>query len=197
MIFDLTQTSSALNFILGWAAGFLIVFWISLVFWTVRDIRSRTGSVAARFLAALLVLFFFLPGLLIYLILRPRRTLEDEYQQTLEEEALLQSVEEAPDCPGCGRRIREDWLICPGCHTKLRKVCENCGRLMDLPWNMCPYCATPTADLRTRGEDGFADLPSSMEINIDDALVNFDIMKSQERDIADRSKPGFDETTLT
>mgnify|MGYP003381496260 CR=1 FL=1 len=34
-----------------------------------------------------------------------------EFQQTLEEEALLQSIEDNPLCPGCGRRVREDWLL--------------------------------------------------------------------------------------
>ncbi len=51
----------------------------------------------------------------------PPRTLEEEYQRTLEEEALLQSIEDQAVCPGCERRIREDWIVCPTCQTKLRK----------------------------------------------------------------------------
>jgi RNA polymerase subunit RPABC4/transcription elongation factor Spt4 len=85
---------------------------------------------------------------LIYLILRPAHTLEDEYQQTLEEEALLQAIEESPLCPGCGRRIKDSWSVCPNCHTKLRKNCHNCGKLMELPWNICPHCGTPAPGMR-------------------------------------------------
>ena len=86
--------------------------------------------------------------MLIYVILRPGSTLEQEYQQTLEEEALLQSIEDLPACAGCGRRVREDWVVCPNCYTRLKKACTECGRLMDLPWNLCPYCATPVPGAR-------------------------------------------------
>ena len=85
----------------------------------------------------------FLPGIVIYLILRPSQTLEDEYQYMLEEESLLQSIEERPVCPGCARQVDEKWLVCPNCHTKLKKVCSHCGKLMKLPWSLCPYCGTP------------------------------------------------------
>ncbi|MFH2039163.1 MAG: zinc ribbon domain-containing protein [Chloroflexota bacterium] len=90
-----------------------------------------------------------LPGFLIYLVLRPQSTLEEEYQKTLEEEALLQAIEDQPVCPGCERQISSDWQICPNCQTKLRKPCQKCGKLMELPWNICPYCATPEYGLRT------------------------------------------------
>ncbi len=177
MNFDPAQIGNYLYILAAWGAGFVLLLWLSVVVWTFQDVRRRTGSFLARFLATLFVLLFFLAGLVIYLILRPRHTLEEEYQQTLEEEALLQSIEDTPECPGCGRRIREDWVLCPSCHTKLRKTCAQCGRLMDLPWNICPYCATPTAEIRQQDEDSGQDLSSSLEINIDDALVNFDIIE--------------------
>ncbi|HHY87457.1 MAG TPA: zinc ribbon domain-containing protein [Chloroflexi bacterium] len=123
--------------------AFTAVLWISLVVWTYRDARSRTRDPLARILAVLVVTALFLPGLLIYLLLRPARTLEEEYQRTLEEETLLQVVEDAALCPGCSRRVQPDWLVCPGCHTLLKKTCAKCGRLLELPWDICPYCATP------------------------------------------------------
>jgi RNA polymerase subunit RPABC4/transcription elongation factor Spt4 len=89
-----------------------------------------------------------LPGVLVYLILRPPRTLEEEYQRTLEEEALLQALEDLPLCPGCERRVKEDWQVCPNCHTKLKKTCHNCAKFMELPWNICPYCGTPAPGMR-------------------------------------------------
>ncbi len=51
-------------------------------------------------------------------------------------------------CPGCGRHAKEDWVVCPNCHTKLKKPCHKCDRLMELPWNLCPYCGTPTPGMR-------------------------------------------------
>src|SRR3972149_3298815 len=105
----------------------------------------------ALILTVVVVAVLFLPGIVIYLILRPPRTLDEEYQQTLEEEALLQAIEEVTLCPGCNRRVKENWTVCPSCHTKLKKSCLNCGKLMELGWNLCPYCATPTPGMRREG----------------------------------------------
>jgi RNA polymerase subunit RPABC4/transcription elongation factor Spt4 len=60
----------------------------------------------------------------------------------------LQSIEDQTVCPGCERRIRDDWQVCPNCQTKLKKPCYHCGRLMELPWNICPYCGTPAPGMR-------------------------------------------------
>ncbi len=133
----------------GFGAAFLAALWLSLIFWVFRDIRSRSRDPFMRFLAVIIAVLLFLPGILIYLILRPARTLEEEYQRTLEEEALLQTVEDAPVCPGCNRRVQLDWVACPNCHTRLKKVCEHCGRTIELPWNLCPYCGTPVPGMRT------------------------------------------------
>lgn len=143
--------SSLSNFVLvatGFAAAFLAALWVSLLIWTYRDIRRRAKDPLVHILSVLVVAVLFLPGVLIYLILRPGRTLEEEYQQTLEEEALLQSIEDLSVCPGCGRRARENWIVCPSCHTKLKKPCQECGQLLELSWNLCPYCAAPAPGAR-------------------------------------------------
>jgi RNA polymerase subunit RPABC4/transcription elongation factor Spt4 len=139
------------NFVLilaAWGGAFLAALWLSLILWAYRDIRHRSRDALARILSVLVVAVLFLPGIVIYLILRPPRTLEEEYQHTLEEEALLQAIEESSLCPGCSRRIRENWIICPNCHTRLKKNCHECGKLMELPWNLCPYCGTPAPGMR-------------------------------------------------
>jgi RNA polymerase subunit RPABC4/transcription elongation factor Spt4 len=148
MNFDPAALSDFFLIMTAWAAAFMVALWLSLVFWTYRDVKARARDPLSRILAVLVVAVLFLPGILIYLILRPAHTLEDEYQQTLEEEALLQAIEETPLCPGCGRRIKDNWSICPNCHTKLRKNCYHCGKLMELPWNICPYCGTPAPGMR-------------------------------------------------
>ena len=148
MILDPSFLSNFLLVATAFGAAFVAALWLSLIIWTFRDIRSRARDPLVQILAALVVAVLFLPGILIYLILRPGRTLEEEFQHTLEEEALLQSIEENQACPGCGRRIREDWQACPNCHTRLKKACHHCGRLMELAWNLCPYCATPAPGMR-------------------------------------------------
>jgi RNA polymerase subunit RPABC4/transcription elongation factor Spt4 len=138
--------SSLNNFLLIAAAlggAFLAALWLSLMVWTYRDIKNRVKDPLVRILAVLVVAVLFLPGIVVYLILRPPQTMEDEYQHMLEEEALLQAIEERSACPGCGRHTAEDWIVCPNCYTKLMKPCQSCGRLMKLPWSLCPYCGTP------------------------------------------------------
>ncbi|WP_299026420.1 zinc ribbon domain-containing protein [uncultured Thermanaerothrix sp.] len=139
------------NFILiltGFAAAFMAALWLSLIFWTYRDIRQRTRDPLVHILATLVAAVLFLPGVLVYLILRPTYTLEEEYQRSLEEEALLQTLEDVLQCPGCGRKVAADWLVCPSCYTRLRKRCHQCGRLMELAWNICPYCGTAVPGAR-------------------------------------------------
>ena len=145
---DPTSLSNFMQILAAWGGAFIAALWLSLVIWTYRDIRRRARDPLSRLLAVLVVVVLFLPGIVIYLILRPARTLEDEYQHTLEEEALLQSIEESALCPGCSRRIKDNWMVCPNCHTKLKKNCHQCGKLMELPWNLCPYCGAPEPGMR-------------------------------------------------
>jgi RNA polymerase subunit RPABC4/transcription elongation factor Spt4 len=148
MVLDPIILNSLAQVAAAFAAAFIAALWLSLIFWTYRDISRRSRDILLRILAALVVTVLFLPGILIYLILRPQNTLEQEYQQTLEEEALLQTIEDTPLCPGCGRKIEKDWAVCPTCHTRLKKNCHECGKLMELAWNLCPYCGTPEPGMR-------------------------------------------------
>jgi RNA polymerase subunit RPABC4/transcription elongation factor Spt4 len=127
--------------ILGFA--YLAAFWISLDIWTIQDIRARSRDGFTRFLAALLVVLFFLPGWFLYLLWRPRATLEEKYRQSLEEEWLLHNIPNRETCPGCGRVVQDDWLLCPACQTPLKRSCAGCSRPLELAWEVCPYCATP------------------------------------------------------
>ncbi len=145
---NLSSATTAFQYLTALFGAFLAALWLSLIFWTYRDIRSRTQDALVQILAALTTGVMGPFGLVIYLILRPSQTIDQAYQHTLEEEALLTEIEEQPICPGCGNRTRADWQLCPNCHTHLRKGCENCGRLLELSWQICPYCGTPVAGVR-------------------------------------------------
>jgi RNA polymerase subunit RPABC4/transcription elongation factor Spt4 len=124
----------------------LLALWLSGVVWVFRDMRARARDPLGRLLAALLALALPLAGLLIYLILRPRATLAEAYTRALEEEALLQSIEERPRCPGCARVTDANWLLCPTCHARLKKACPDCNSLMELNWTLCPFCGNRQID---------------------------------------------------
>ncbi len=124
----------------------LAALWLSLVIWTFRDMRLRSRDPFAQILAALVVAALPGMGLLIYVILRPPETLAEAYERALEEEALLQEIEERPACPGCSRTVEANWMLCPHCHTRLKKVCPDCNSLMELQWNLCPFCGNRQID---------------------------------------------------
>lgn len=131
------------QFLLAVGVAYLIAVWFAIIAWTFRDIESRSRSVFTQVFSTLLVVLFFIPGLLLYLILRPKETLDQTFQRALEEEYLLQDLDDLPLCVGCQRAVDPEFIICPHCQTRLRGPCPACSRLIDLRWSVCPYCAVP------------------------------------------------------
>ena len=131
------------QFLLAIGIAYLVALWFALVAWTFRDIEARSRSVFTQVFSTLLVVLFFVPGLLLYLILRPKETLDQAFQRALEEEYLLQDLDDLPLCPGCQRTVDPEFVLCPHCQTALRGPCPACSRLIDLRWDVCPYCSVP------------------------------------------------------
>ncbi len=69
-------------------------FWVAFTIWTYNDMKARSRDPLAKIAACLLVAVLSVFGLIIYVMLRPRETLSDAYERSLEEEALLQEIEE-------------------------------------------------------------------------------------------------------
>ncbi len=128
--------------LIGCSIAFFVIFSLSIVIWTFRDIRSRTQDFLTQILATVLVAVFNIGGLFIYMILRPRQTLAEIYERQLEEESLLAEMTERQTCTNCHARIEGDFQVCPSCGQKLKRPCPKCERLLELRWTFCPYCAT-------------------------------------------------------
>ena len=120
--------------------AYTAVFQLGLAAWTYVDIRSRSESLFVQLLSTLLVLLVGLPGFLVYYLLRPHEKIAEADARALEREYILHDFEQRPLCPPCQRGSEGDFLLCPYCHTPLKKKCPACGRLMDLTWQVCPYC---------------------------------------------------------
>ena len=114
--------------------------WGGMVIWAFRDMRARSRDILAQILGTVLVAVLPIVGFMVYLMLRPQETLADTYERSLEQEALLQAIEEPEVCPGCGQRVRGEYLFCPSCHTRLKRPCPSCNQAMHLRWALCPYC---------------------------------------------------------
>jgi len=141
---QLGQYISIALFVLG---AYLLALYVGLIVWTFRDIHGRTRDVLGQIMATLLVAVFTLPGLLVYMLLRPHETLAERHERDLAEEAILQDLEEQRVCPQCRRRVEPDFVVCPTCHHQLRIPCDVCGRLLQPDWDICPYCGTKRAPL--------------------------------------------------
>src|SRR4030067_110946 len=65
-----------------------LLLWLSIIVWVYRDIRDRTRDLALQVLAVFVVLMFFpgfnIPGLALYLMLRPQEALEEGYARAVE-----------------------------------------------------------------------------------------------------------------
>lgn len=120
--------------------AYLLTLWVALVLWTVRDVQSRTRDQSTQVLCVALVAAFFIPGLLLYMALRPQETLTDSYNRQLEQEAFLQELEKQGRCSGCRRFVRDDFAVCPHCRTALKEACTACSRSLDPGWAICPFC---------------------------------------------------------
>jgi hypothetical protein len=123
-----------------------LLLWLSIIVWVYRDIRDRTRDVGLQVLAVFVVMMFFpgfnIPGLALYLMLRPRDTLEEAYARSLEEEALLREIGDEGLCPSCRRFADKNWRTCPFCQTQLKDVCSQCEQLLSFNWVACPFCGT-------------------------------------------------------
>ena len=124
----------------------LLLLWLSVIVWIYRDIRERTRDLGLQVLAVFVGIMFFpgfnIPGVALYLMLRPRDTLEEAYARSLEEEALLRELGDEGACPSCRRLTDKEFHFCPSCQTQLKDQCAKCERLLSFSWVACPYCNT-------------------------------------------------------
>src|SRR3989304_6995587 len=111
--------------LLGLLGGvWLFLLWLAIIVWVYRDIRERPRDMALQVLAVFVVLMFFpglnIPGLALYLMLRPRETLEEAYARSLEEEALLREIGDEGMCPSCRRFVERGWRVGPLCQPQVK-----------------------------------------------------------------------------
>ncbi len=152
----LTNLRPIVNIIAVLVGSYLLLLWAASVLWTYRDIRMRSDDISVQVLAVGLTLCLPFAGIPIHLILRPRMTLAERYERSLEEEYLRRDIEEKYVCPSCQRPIEADFIICPHCYTNLRRRCPSCNRVVDLTWSICPYCSyNGPASFPTQGQPGY------------------------------------------
>jgi hypothetical protein len=130
-------------------AAYVAVLWIALCYWTFLDARRRSSSLAIQIAAPMLVISFFIPGLLVYLLVRPRTTIAERSEARLQ---LALALEYAGQCPNCRGHVREDYILCPACSFTLRSSCGRCSHALERTWSQCPYCGLVSENANERAK---------------------------------------------
>ncbi len=124
---------------------YLLLLWAASVLWVYRDIRSRSTDTIAQAVGVAVVALMPMFGLALYLVLRPRETLDEAYEHELEREAIRSELHVLSPCSNCRRPVERDFVVCPYCRTTVREACGNCRELLAMDWRHCPYCGTSRA----------------------------------------------------
>lgn len=115
-------------------------FWLIVVWWVWVDSGERSKSVLFRLICLVIALLPIL-GLIIYLIVRPKSTLEEIYWADQERRYLKFETLELGDCHKCGYQLQPGFIACPNCGLSLKNKCESCGAYLNKEWKTCPYCS--------------------------------------------------------
>jgi hypothetical protein len=143
--------SSGLNLVVDLLILFVVVLYLSLIYWTYADARRRIVDPMLVGCATAASLFPFV-GTIVYMILRPPEYIEDVRERELEMQAAELRLHELDYslCPHCDYRIEKDFVRCPSCLRKLKERCVSCSRPLDQAWTICPYCETEVASTPAR-----------------------------------------------
>jgi hypothetical protein len=175
--------SSGLNLAVDLLILFVVVLYLSLIYWTYADARRRIVDPMLIGCATAASLFPFV-GTIVYMVLRPPEYLEDVHERELEMQAVearLHQIDQSL-CPYCDYRVEPDFVRCPSCLRKLKERCTNCSRPLDQAWTICPYCETdvpgvapPTRTRRRRAsakvETDLAELEPAAEESVKDTAA--------------------------
>ena len=143
---------SAIRLLAFLFGSYFLIMWLASIAWAYRDVRQRTDDMATQIVAIAIAVVFPIAGLPVYLVLRPRETLQDSYDRQLEENVILTELHNQNVCPNCRRPAQPDFVVCAHCATALKQACQQCGRLLHVQWRHCPYCAAPRVTARPRSE---------------------------------------------
>lgn len=119
--------------------GYVVVLWLALTVWSAMDVFSRSKNWFIRFGSIFLVGFGFFFGFVLYLIIRPQTTIDDQKIRDLEEK-MLEGQAKTFVCPRCSEMVREDFLFCANCGLVVKKECPSCKRALEVAWIQCPFC---------------------------------------------------------
>lgn len=108
--------------------GYFFLVWFAIIVWVTKDIIHRTNNIFYQILSIIIVLIGTPLGIVVYLLIRPSRTLFEKYYEeaNISPEIDLSDFDDEPlhaQCRFCHKNIEKDFLFCPHCKEQLQKKC--------------------------------------------------------------------------
>lgn len=149
MIFSLLTFETFLKILVV----YFFIVWIAIIIWVTKDIINRTNNILYQIFSILTVLVLTPLWVVIYLLIRPSKTLFEKYYEEaqIEDESELDleetedkkeevKIDEIHHCPKCNYVVKEDYKFCPSCRAELKKDCVKCWKELKSEWKTCPFC---------------------------------------------------------
>lgn len=129
VIFEYLINVVTLKSVIIFVVLYFFVIWISILIWVMKDIKNRTERISLQILSILTILIFTPFGIFLYLLIRPSKTLFEQYYFEVEHnlECLWRDIGEkiwkknfnSITCLECSKPIQEKFKYCPYCKTKV------------------------------------------------------------------------------
>lgn len=119
--------------------GTSVVLWMMSIWWVWMDAKDRYNNI---FMIMFMVLLGGVPfiGLMIYLSLRGKYRLDEDFYMTIEKKILLAEYEDILECPVCNKIVKSGFNVCPGCGSILKKKCPECNEYIRIDYKYCFNC---------------------------------------------------------
>lgn len=125
-----------------------IIFWLIVLGWVWIDSGERTSDIFIRIISVLIVAGLNIVGLVIYMFVRPKQSVEEIYWADLERRYLKFETAELGDCPKCGFQLQPGFVNCPDCSHVLKVKCTDCEVMIDKDWKSCAFCGTKNEEYK-------------------------------------------------
>jgi hypothetical protein len=130
--------------ILSYIILYFAVLWLVCCLWVFKDIASRSHNPLVIVGVFLFVMIFNIPGLVIYMLIRPEKTMEEERALDLYQVSQLDA--NITSCGECKSLLRKNYNHCTVCGANLHNYCEYCSKEINPIWSNCAYCGKETTD---------------------------------------------------
>lgn len=125
---------------------YFFIVWFAIVIFVTKDIINRTNNILYQIISIFTVLFWTPLWIVVYLLIRPSKTLFEKYYEEssveeVDEKEIDEIIKQSKElCYNCKCVIELDYNFCPSCKIELKKDCFNCKKQIKPNWNICPYC---------------------------------------------------------